>query len=100
VLEYVPTMVLATVSLPAHELTPDELEHSYAIQRKALRILVCEGRSLTKIRRTACWLQLETLHGLDPRRYRQPEQLHDQLHNPLHNQLHNQLHDPRASVDR
>jgi hypothetical protein len=103
-------LVVATVSLPAHRspdelppdaltpdpLTPDELEHSFTIQCKALRILVREGRSLAKIRRTACWLQLETLHDLNPRRYPLPERLHDQLHN----QLHNQFREPRPSLDR
>lgn len=71
--------MVTTLPPPADAFSPDELDHSFAIQRKALLILVREGRSLGAIRRTACWLQLETLHGLDPLRYPQPQQLHDQL---------------------
>ena len=56
-------------------LTIDELEASYPTYCKALRILVRDGVSENKARRTVCWSRLATLHGCLPRRYRDPQQL-------------------------
>lgn len=39
---------------------------------KALKMLVVEGLSLTKIKRTLCWDRLELLHTAMPRQYRDP----------------------------
>ena len=56
-------------------LTIDELEASYSTYCKALRILVRDGVSENKARRTVCWSRLATLHGSLPRQYRDPQQL-------------------------
>lgn len=56
-------------------LTVGELEASYPLYCKALRILIRDGVSLSKASRTVCWSRLETLHQSLPRQYRHPEQL-------------------------
>ena len=56
-------------------LTVGELEASYPLYCKALRILVRDGVSRSKASRTVCWSRLETLHHSLPRQYRHPEQL-------------------------
>ena len=71
-------------------LTIAELEASYPTYCKALRILVRDGASENKARRTVCWNRLATLHGCLPRQYRDPQQLffllqrqqNDELHSP------------------
>ena len=52
-----------------------ELEASYPLYCKALRILVRDGVSLAKASRTVAWSRLSTLHHCMPRNYRHPEQL-------------------------
>ena len=52
-----------------------ELEASYPLYCKALRILVRDGVSLSKASRTVAWSRLSTLHQCMPRHYRHPEQL-------------------------
>ena len=56
-------------------LTVGELEASYPLYCKALRILIRDGVSRNKASRTVCWSRLETLHHSLPRQYRHPEQL-------------------------
>jgi hypothetical protein len=46
---------------------------------RAMRMLVEEGKSLNKIRRTVCWKRLEALHRSAPERYREPVGLYHQL---------------------
>jgi hypothetical protein len=53
-----------------------ELEAQYPLYCKAMRILVRDGVSLVKARRTVCWQKLELLHRSLPRHYREPEQLY------------------------
>ena len=53
-----------------------ELEAQYPLYCKAMRILVRDGVSLAKARRTVCWQKLELLHRSLPRHYREPEQLY------------------------
>ena len=53
-------------------LTIGELEASFPVSSKALRLLVRDGVSENKARRTVCWNRLETLHGCLPRQYRDP----------------------------
>lgn len=53
-----------------------ELEAQYPLYCKAMRILVRDGVSINKARRTVCWQKLETLHHRLPRHYREPEQLY------------------------
>lgn len=52
-----------------------ELEASYPLYCKAMRILIRDGVTEGKIRRTVCWNRLETLHHSLPRQYRHPQQL-------------------------
>mgnify|MGYP006269666577 CR=1 FL=1 len=52
-----------------------ELEASYPLYCKAMRILIRDGASEDRIRRTVCWNRLETLHQSLPRQYRHPQQL-------------------------
>lgn len=52
-----------------------ELEASYPVYCKAMRILIRDGVTEDRIRRTVCWNRLETLHQSLPRHYRHPQQL-------------------------
>ena len=67
----------APVTTPTYTstLTIGELEASYPTYCKALRILVRDGVSESKARRTVCWSRLATLHNSLPRQYRDPQQL-------------------------
>jgi len=56
-------------------LTMGELEASYPLYCKALRMLIRDGVTRTKASRTVAWSRLETLHHSLPRQYRHPEQL-------------------------
>jgi hypothetical protein len=56
-------------------LTIGELESSYPMYCKALRILIRDGVSEHQARRTVCWQRLTTLHHCLPRQYRSPEEL-------------------------
>jgi hypothetical protein len=53
-------------------LTIAQLEASYPSYCKALRILIRDGISLAKIKRTVCWDRLQLLHHTLPRQYRDP----------------------------
>ena len=52
-----------------------ELEASYSLYCRALRILVRDGVPLNKACRTVAWSRLSTLHQCMPQHYRHPEQL-------------------------
>ena len=62
--------VIDTSTAPA--ITVGQLEASYPAYCKALRMLVQDGISLTKIQRTVCWDRLQLLHTTLPRQYRDP----------------------------
>ena len=64
-----------TPAVPAPKLTIGELEANYSLYCKALRLLIREGKSITKIRRTVCWQRLEILHNCLPGHYRDPDYL-------------------------
>jgi hypothetical protein len=57
-------------------ITIAELEANYSLYCKALRMLVREGNSLTKIQRTVCWGRLESLYQCYPGRYKSPDHLY------------------------
>ena len=61
---------------PTPALTIGELEANYSLYCKALRLLIREGKSLAKVRRTVCWERLQTLHACLPSRYREPAYLY------------------------
>jgi len=50
---------------------------------KALRMLIREGRSLTKIQRTVCWDRLHLLHQSLPGQYKDPDYLYALLKREL-----------------
>lgn len=56
----------------APALTLGHLEASYPMYCKALLMLIREGNSLNRIKRTLCWQRLELLHTTLPRQYRDP----------------------------
>lgn len=60
----------------APSLTIGELEANYPTYCKALRLLIREGKSLAKVRRTVCWDRLQILHNCLPGRYREPGYLY------------------------
>ncbi|MCS5691157.1 DUF3136 domain-containing protein [Cyanobium sp. FGCU-6] len=60
-------------------LTIGELEASYPLYCKALRILIREEKTIQQIKRSVCWNRLETLHRCLPRRYRDPAHLYFHL---------------------
>ena len=57
-------------------LTIGELEASYPVYCRALRILIREGRTLEEVSRSVCWHRLDRLHHCLPRQYRPPGQLY------------------------
>lgn len=65
-----------TSTLTAPNLTIGELEANYSLYCKALRLLIREGKSIAKVRRTVCWQRLEILHNCLPGQYRQPDYLY------------------------
>jgi hypothetical protein len=69
-----------TTSTPAPpRLTIGELEANYSLYCKALRLLVREGKTIAKVRRTVCWQRLATLHNCLPGQYRDPDYLFTML---------------------
>lgn len=66
------------MSLPTFTtaLTISELEDSFSLYCKALRILVREGKSLAQIQRSVCWDRLMKLHYCLPQNYRNPEYIY------------------------
>ena len=64
-----------TTSLPAPGLTIGELEANYPLYCKAMRLLIREGKTIAKVRRTVCWQRLEILHNCLPTQYREPDYL-------------------------
>lgn len=62
-----------------HGVRVGELEGQYPLYCKAMRIMVHDGVSHNKARRTVCWQKLEILHHSLPRHYRELEQLYLQL---------------------
>jgi hypothetical protein len=57
-------------------LTLGELEASYSLYRKAMRILIREGKTIDAIKRSVCWHRLMTLHHSLPNQYQNPEHLY------------------------
>jgi hypothetical protein len=60
-------------------LTTAELEESFPLYLKALRILVREEKPLEQIQRSVCWRRLESLHRALPYRYKDPHQVYFHL---------------------
>ncbi|MFU8885818.1 MAG: DUF3136 domain-containing protein [Cyanobacteriota bacterium] len=56
-------------------LTIGELEASYPLYCKAMRILIREGKTIEQIQRSVCWNRLLILHRSLPRQYRDPQHL-------------------------
>lgn len=68
-----------TTPVPGPSLTIGELEANYSLYCKALRLLIREGKSIAKVRRTVCWQRLEILHNCLPGQYREPDYLYTLL---------------------
>jgi hypothetical protein len=68
-----------TAMTTSASITIGELEANYQLYCKALKMLIAEQRSLTKIQRTVCWSRLQTLHHCLPRQYKSPDYLYAQL---------------------
>ena len=51
------------------DLTIAELETSFSIYYKSLRILILEEKTINQIRRSVCWRRLSSLHEALPYRY-------------------------------
>jgi hypothetical protein len=64
---------------PSSGLRFGELQASYSLYCKALRILICEEKSIRQVKRSFCWLRLEELHQSLPREYQDPLHLYRQL---------------------
>ncbi len=75
------------------EVTIGELEASYPMYCKALRLLVREGRTLGRIQRTVCWHRLQRLHECLPTQYKDPGHLFLLLRRDLGN------HEAGAAAD-
>lgn len=61
------------------QLTIGELEASFPLYCKALRILIREEKSIEQIERSVCWQRLSALHHSLPRQYKDPRHLYFQL---------------------
>ncbi|MCT0225958.1 DUF3136 domain-containing protein [Synechococcus sp. CS-1328] len=57
-------------------LTIGELEASFPLYCKALRILVREEQTIEQIKRSVCWHRLAILHHCLPRQYKDPNHLY------------------------
>ena len=64
-----------TTSISTPGLTIGELEANYPLYCKAMRLLIREGKTIAKVRRTVCWQRLEILHNCLPTQYREPDYL-------------------------
>lgn len=64
-------------------LTIGELEASFPLYCKALRILIREEKTIEQIQRSVCWHRLETLHHCLPRQYKNPNHLYFHLKREL-----------------
>jgi len=67
----------ATASASA--LTIGQLEASFPLYCKALRILIRQQKTLQQIQRSVCWDRLSWLHHCLPRQYKDPQHLYSQL---------------------
>ncbi len=63
--------------------TIGQLEASYPLYCKALRILIREQKTIRQIQRSVCWHHLEKLHQCLPRQYKDPNQLYLHLKREL-----------------
>ncbi len=52
-----------------------ELEASYPLYCKAMKILIRQGKTGRELQRTVCWDRLRLLHLSLPRQYKSPERL-------------------------
>ena len=68
-------------------LTIGELEASFPLYCKALRILIREEKTLKQIQRSVCWHRLEKLHNCLPRQYKDPNHLYFHLKRELNSSL-------------
>jgi len=57
-------------------LTLGELEASFSLYYKAMRILIREGKTIDKIKRSVCWQRLMALHHSLPDHYKDPEHIY------------------------
>jgi hypothetical protein len=71
-----PTSALMGQATFTTTLTIGELEASYSLYCKALRILIREGKAIETIKRSVCWHRLTALHHSLPRQYKNPDQLY------------------------
>jgi len=60
-------------------LTIGQLEASYPLYCKAMRILIREEKTIGQIQRSVCWHRLETLHQCLPKQYKDPYHLYFHL---------------------
>jgi len=56
-------------------LTIGELEAKYPLYCKAMKLLLHDGQTPERLRRSVCWERLEKLHHSLPRQYKSPERL-------------------------
>ena len=64
-------------------LTIGELEASFPLYCKALRILIREQKTIEQIQRSVCWHRLACLHHCLPRQYKDPNHLYFHLKREL-----------------
>jgi len=67
----------------SNALTIGQLEASYPLYCKALRILIVEEKTISQIRRSVAWHRLEQLHHCLPRQYKDPDYLYLHLKRQL-----------------
>jgi hypothetical protein len=60
-------------------LTIGQLEASFPLYCKALRILIRQQKSFEQIQRSVCWDRLTSLHHCLPRQYKDPHHLYSLL---------------------
>ncbi len=61
-----------------------ELEASYTMYCKTMRILIREGKTLEQVQHSICWNRLGILHVCLPRQYQGPGQIYIQMQREIY----------------
>jgi hypothetical protein len=78
-IQSISSAVVMNYTQSASPLTIGQLEASFPLYCKALRILIREQKSFQQIKRSVCWDRLSWLHHCLPRQYKDPQHLYFQL---------------------
>jgi hypothetical protein len=78
-LDFISTLGVMVQVPSMSALTIGQLEASFPLYCKALRILIRQQKSFEQIQRSVCWDRLCSLHHCLPRQYKDPHHLYSLL---------------------